>query len=824
LAVPLVGLAAAAGAGVSANADEASSISRQAELATASIGHAGVIGLLQNERNLALVEMLGLADDFELEVTDQEVARQQTNEATAALRRGISGQSDALRDDYATALTVLDDLPGVRANVDAARRLPGLANRDRAHEVFQSYTTMVSTFFTSHDRFALVVDDRSLRQGDDLLHYSSHAADATAQLMEMVLYIGSSPGGLDEPAEAAAIARLQRDVGKNNDVVRVKGTGDYLAPTEDLLANPRVAGLPVLIDDLIERGGAVDPAELLATTPLGPDGGYPAFREGVVEVLDAKADALHDAAESRRRLYLGGAFALVAVALLIAWAVSRSITRPLRDLSIKARQIANYRLPAAVEEILLAPPGEDLVVPETDPIVVSARDEVADVAGAFNDVQHAAVGLAVEQAALRRNVAESYVNLGRRNQNLLGRLIDGLGDLARGETDPARLDQIHRLDHLATRIRRHADSLLVLSQADTAPGFQAPVEIAEVVRAALGEIENHERVLVRSLDPAMLPGAASTDLAHLLAELIENGLRHSPPRELVDVSGRAGASGYAINIVDHGLGMAPEDIERANQRLAGTESFTVTPAKYLGHYVTAVLAARHGIKVRLQGSVVVGIAALVELPPSLLTASPAADRTLLPHPPSALPAPVPAPAPVDVMGSDELGFTPSAEDVRNAVALLRAGNAPRRPTWPAARPVPSIPYSGGTALPARRPVSSVNAGARPLVVVPDEVTAGAPPAPAPERTASGLIRRVRGAHVPTAAAQPATGAGAAPGPAPAPANGNGEAAPAAQAGPGAPRIDGAEFQRFLTSLVSGVQRSLDGRGPDDADTRGNDAH
>jgi hypothetical protein len=176
------------------------------------------------------------------------------------------------------------------------------------------------------------------------------------------------------------------------------------------------------------------------------------------------------------------------------------------------------------------------------------------------------------------------------------------------------------------------------------------------------------------------------------------------------------------------------------------------------------------------------------------------------------------------MGSDELGFTPSAEDVRNAVALLRAGNAPRRPTWPAARPVPSIPYSGGTALPARRPVSSVNAGARPLVVVPDEVTAGAPPAPAPERTASGLIRRVRGAHVPTAAAQPATGAGAAPGPAPAPANGNGEAAPAAQAGPGAPRIDGAEFQRFLTSLVSGVQRSLDGRGPDDADTRGNDAH
>ncbi|HEX6166891.1 MAG TPA: nitrate- and nitrite sensing domain-containing protein, partial [Acidimicrobiales bacterium] len=764
--MPLVGLAAAAGAGVSANADEARSISRQAELATASIGHAGVIGVLQNERNLALAEMLGLADEIELEVTDQEVARQQTNEATAALRRGISGQSGALRDDYATALTVLDDLPDVRANVDAARRSPGPANRERAHEVFQAYTTMLSTFFTSHDRFSLVVDDPALRQGDDLLHYSSHATDATAQLMEMVLYIGSSRGGLDEPAEAAAVARLQRDVGKNNDVVRVKGTGGYLAPTEELLANPRVAGLPVLVDDLIERGGSVDQAELLATTPLGPDGGYPAFRDGVVEVLDAKADSLHDAAETRRKLYLGGAFALVAVALLIAWAVSRSITRPLRDLSVKARQMATYRLPAAVEEILVAPPGEDLVVPEADPIVVSARDEVADVAGAFNDVQHAAVGLAVEQAALRRNVAESYINLGRRNQNLLGRLIDGLGELARDETDPGRLDQIHRLDHLATRIRRHADSLLVLSQADPTPGFQAPVEIADVVGAALGEIENHERVLVRSLDPAMLPGGASSDLAHLLAELIENGLRHSPPRELVEVSGRAGAGGYAINIVDHGLGMAPEDIERANQRLAGTESFTVTPAKYLGHYVTAVLAARHGIKVRLQGSVVVGIAALVELPPSLLTASAVAGPPRNPYPPMPLPAPAPAPGPIDVMSSDEPGVTPSAEDVRNAVALLRAGGALVRP----ARPAPSVPYAGGAALPARRPVTAFDAGARPLVVVPDEVTSAAPPAPVPERTANGLVRRVRGAHGPvaTAAAQPA------PGPDPNLANGDGQ--------------------------------------------------
>ena len=134
------------------------------------------------------------------------------------------------------------------------------------------------------------------------------------------------------------------------------------------------------------------------------------------------------------------------------------------------------------------------------------------------------------------------------------------------------------------------------------------------MRAALGEVENYERVLVRTLDPAMVLGGASADLAHLLAELIENGLRHSPPRELVEVSGVAGPDGYTLTIVDHGLGMTPDEIERANQRLAGTESVTVTPARYLGHYVTAVLAARHGVKVSLRGSVVVGIAAVVELP------------------------------------------------------------------------------------------------------------------------------------------------------------------------------------------------------------------
>ena len=492
--------------------------------------------------------------------------------------------------------------------------------------MFTGYTQIISTLFASHDRFSLVVVDPEIRQGDDLVHYGSHATDAVAQLVERLIYVGTGPGGVDQPVEAAEIAALRRDVERNNTAVQVRGTEDYAGAAAGLAANPRVSGLPDLADQAIAESWAVDPGGVLAVTPLGPDGGYPAFRDDVVAVLDERADELRADADARRRLYLGGALALVVAAVVIAWFVSRSITRPLRDLSVEARAMATYRLPVAVQDILDAPPGEDLVVPEPDPIRVRARDEVADVARAFNDVQESAIGLAVEQAALRRNVAESYVNLGRRNQNLLSRLLDVVGELEHDEHDPKHLAKLYKLDHLATRIRRNAESLLVLSNASTAATWQPPVPVSDIVRAALGEVENYERVLVRTLTPATVLGGASADLAHLLAELIENGLRHSPPRELVEVSGVAGPDGYTLTIVDHGLGMSPDEIERANQRLAGTESVTVTPARYLGHYVTAVLAARHGVKVSLRGSVVVGIAAVVELPGTLVTEQPGDAR------------------------------------------------------------------------------------------------------------------------------------------------------------------------------------------------------
>ena len=832
LALPLVGLVAAVVIGVSATTSVSDSVSRQTGLANASVGHAGLIGALQDERNLALLAMLGIGDALTLEVTDTGSARQSTDAAATALHHSISGQRDRLRDDYAAALESLVDLPGLREQADAASATPGPWNREAAHTVFAGYTSMIATLFASHDRFSLEVVDPEIRQGDDLVHYGSHATDAVAQLAERLIYVGTGPGGVDEPVEAAEIASLRRDVERNNSAVQVRGTGPYTAAAADLAANPRVTALPDLADQVISDAGVVDPRALLAVTPLGPEGGYPAFRDDVVAVLDQRAAELRADADDRRRLYLGGLLALVVAAVLVAWLVSRSITRPLRDLSVKARAMATYRLPVAVQDILDAPSGEDLVVPEADPIRVKARDEVADVARAFNDVQDSAIGLAVEQAALRRNVAESYVNLGRRNQNLLSRLLDVVGELERDEHDPKHLAKLYKLDHLATRLRRNAESLLVLSDAPASASWQPPVHVSDVVRAALGEVENYERVLVRTLDAAMVLGGASADLAHLLAELIENGLRHSPPRELVEVSGVAGPDGYTVTIVDHGLGMTPDEIEHANQRLAGKESFTVTPARYLGHYVTAVLAARHGVTVSLRGSVVVGIAAVVELPASLLAegtvdALPAGPRAVAPVPPPPPPPPPPAPR-----GFDDLHFIPdepmehvgpTVEAVRTAVAILQG--TPLQPTVsPAAsasRPIPtsvapprahvtrvettqvtSRPEAPPTRWPATPP-----AGLALPIPGPGRSAAAAPTA-APTRTASGLVRRVRGANVPVGAA---ASRGAPVGVA---------AVVVPDEASSTASVDGAEIQRFLTDLSGGVQRSLDEQGTDELGDEG----
>ena len=184
--------------------------------------------------------------------------------------------------------------------------------------------------------------------------------------------------------------------------------------------------------------------------------------------------------------------------------VSRSITKPLRALTSEAKDMAERRLPEAVINILETPLGDDVVMPHVTPVRLQTRDEVADVSDALNTVQDTALDLAVEQAVLRRNIADSFVNLGRRNQNLLGRQLDFITELETNETDADTLANLFRLDHLATRMRRNAESLLVLAGIEPPRQWAAPVRLTDVIRAALGEVEDYQRVTVRGVEPATI--------------------------------------------------------------------------------------------------------------------------------------------------------------------------------------------------------------------------------------------------------------------------------------------------------------------------------
>jgi signal transduction histidine kinase len=320
------------------------------------------------------------------------------------------------------------------------------------------------------------------------------------------------------------------------------------------------------------------------------------------------------------------AFAVVSAlgAAILIFSAARSITRPLAALAAEALTMATIRLPEAVERLHGPDSGHE---PEPPPrVTVPARSsaEISAVAEALDSAQSTAYELATEQARLRRSTSESLANLGRRNQNLLRRQLGFITQLEREETDPSGLANLFELDHLATRMRRNAESLLVLVGESSPRTWSEALPVADVLRAAISEVEDYRRVTLKRVDDAYVGGAFVAGIAHMIAELVENGLAFSPPDVDVEIQGRLLPGRYLIGITDQGLGMDPEDMARANARLRGEESFLSAPTRYLGHYVVGHLARQMGIDVELTASPVTGVAARVLLPASVLAARPAA--------------------------------------------------------------------------------------------------------------------------------------------------------------------------------------------------------
>ncbi|MFE0512234.1 nitrate- and nitrite sensing domain-containing protein [Streptomyces sp. NPDC058964] len=315
---------------------------------------------------------------------------------------------------------------------------------------------------------------------------------------------------------------------------------------------------------------------------------------------------------------VAGLLGLVALLLSVVLSVrvGRALIRDLRQLRLEAHEASGVRLPSVMRRLSA---GEQVDVETEAPRLEYDKNEIGEVGQALNTLQRAAVEAAVKQAELRSGVSEVFVNLARRSQVLLHKQLTLLDTMERRTEDTDELADLFRLDHLTTRMRRHAEGLVILSGAAPSRQWRKPVQLMDIVRAAVAEVEDYERIEVRRLPRTAVTGPAVADITHLVAELLENATVFSPPHTAVQVLGERVANGFTLEIHDRGLGMAAEALLDANLRLAETPEFELSDTDRLGLFVVSRLAQRQNVRVSLQPSPYGGTTAVVFIPDVLLT-------------------------------------------------------------------------------------------------------------------------------------------------------------------------------------------------------------
>nr|BFE65092.1 hypothetical protein GCM10020063_096180 [Dactylosporangium thailandense] len=409
------------------------------------------------------------------------------------------------------------------------------------------------------------------------------------------------------------------------------------------------------------------------------------------------------------------------LALLLSWLIGRSMARSLRQLRAQALDVAQHRLPEAIQRLRTLPRGETVTVDTTTR--VRSSDEIGEVADAFTAVHRSAVSLAVEQAVMRRNVNSMFVNLARRSQTLVERQLQLLDQLESAETDPDQLANLFRLDHLATRMRRNDENLLVLAGSEATRRWAQPVSLSAVMLAAMAEIEQYARIRQDVSNDVFVVGHAVSDIVHLFAELLENATTFSPPDTVVTVTGWPAQQAREATIVieDKGIGMTESGLIEANERVSSPIAIDVAASERMGLVVVGHLADRHGVSVRLTASEE-GVTAYVTLPARLLAAPPDGVGLYGNNAATRLAGAARLPIPVD--GGTSQAPAASEPSGEHPTAILPA--LPSRPSMPAEEPaddeadsdVPAVAAPRLPDVPEAAPVSAVPVSAAPVSAVP----------------------------------------------------------------------------------------------------------
>ncbi|NUS17529.1 MAG: HAMP domain-containing protein [Streptomyces sp.] len=344
---------------------------------------------------------------------------------------------------------------------------------------------------------------------------------------------------------------------------------------------------------------------------------FDAYRTVEVALADqAAGDASKIASNAKRDAVVNSVVVVLALiaAFIVAGMVARTMSRSMRRLRGAAFEIAETRLPSMVDQLSRTDPGR--VDTAVAPIPIATRDEIGEVARAFDQVHREAVRLASEQALLRGNVNAIFTNLSLRNQGLIQRQLELITDLENNEADPDQLESLFKMDHLATRMRRNGENLLVLAGEEPARQWNQAVPLVDVLRAAASEVEAYERIELVGIPDTDIHGSAVSDLVHLLAELLENATTFSSPQTKVRVTATRLPDGRVmVEIHDKGIGLTAEDFADINHKLADPPTVDVEVAKRMGLFVVGRLSDRHGIRVQLRPSgEQAGTTSLVMLP------------------------------------------------------------------------------------------------------------------------------------------------------------------------------------------------------------------
>lgn len=323
-----------------------------------------------------------------------------------------------------------------------------------------------------------------------------------------------------------------------------------------------------------------------------------AFQSSISQSIVDRADVDVDDTRQATLIRIGVILAAVLLALVIALIIARSVTRRVKEVANTANQVATEQLPALVEAI--RDPRGKAVLPDIEPVDSTGGDEVAELAEAFNSMQGTLVDVAHEQLeVLRRGVSDIFVTMARRNRSLIDRQLAMLDEFEAEVDDPEVLSNYYQIDHLATRMRRNSESLLVLANAEPKRRRVKATEIDDVVRASIGEVEDYRRIEVEALESLQVRGNVVADVSHLLAELLDNATSFSPPDSPVRVGGRRADDSYMIRIVDSGVGIAADRIGELNELLRDPPIVGLSVEATLGISVVSLLANKHGISVVL---------------------------------------------------------------------------------------------------------------------------------------------------------------------------------------------------------------------------------